>query len=74
METYNKIMKYFWLGFAIVTFALVTYLCVVDDYKTWIYYYVFTIIALLMYFMKVWMSNRMQKHLQYLEDQKNAKS
>lgn len=74
METYNKIMKYFWLAFAILSFALVTYFCVVDDYKTWIFYYVFTLIALLMFFMKVWMVKRMEKHVQYLEDQKNGQS
>ncbi len=67
-------MKFFWLGLAIVTFVVVTYFCVTDDYKTWIYYYVISGIALLMYFMKVWMVNRMEKHAQYLEDQKNGKS
>lgn len=74
METYNKIMKYFWLGMAIVTFVMVTYYCIKDDYKTWIFYYVFPGIALLMYFMKVWMTKRMEKHAKYMEEQNNAKS
>lgn len=74
MAVYNKIMKFFWLLMAIVTFLFITYKCITDDYKTWIFYYTFTLIALLMYGMKVWMERRMAKHLQYLEEQKNAKS
>lgn len=67
-------MKYFWLALAIVSFGAVTYFCFVDDYKTWIFYYVFPIIALLMYLMKVWMVKRMKKHNDYLEQQKNGRT
>ena len=74
METYNKIMKFFWLGLAIVSFVVVTYFCFKDDYKTWVFYYIFPLIALLMYFMKVWMEKRMVKHAKYMEDQKNGES
>ncbi len=74
METYNKIMKFFWLVLAIVTFIIVTYKCITDDYKTWIFYYVFPAIAFVMYLMKSWMSKRMQKHQQYLKEQENGKA
>lgn len=67
-------MKYFWLGLAIVSFVVITYLCITENYKTWIYYYVITGISLLMYFMKVWMVNRMEKHVEYLESKKNDES
>ncbi len=70
MEFYNKIMRLFWLAGAIVTFAIVTYFCFTEGYKTWVYYYVFTVICLMMYFAKTWMMKRMKKHLEYLEDKK----
>ncbi len=74
METYNKIMRFFWLGMAIVTFIIVTYSCIFDDYKTWIFYYIFPVIAFIMYWMKTWMMKRMQKHQQFLEDKQNGES
>jgi len=70
METYNKIMRFFWLGAAIVTFTVITYFCIVEGYKTWIYYYVFTFISLMMFFTKTWMMKRMKKHTEFLEEQK----
>ncbi|MFA7272618.1 MAG: hypothetical protein WC044_02055 [Crocinitomicaceae bacterium] len=71
METYNKIMRFFWLGMAIASFVIITYFCIVQGYKTWVYYYVFTFISLLMFLMKTWMMRRMKHHLKYLEEQQN---
>ena len=67
-------MKYFWLGLAIVSFVVVTYYCIKEDCKTWFLYYVFPVIALLMYLMKVWMTRRMEKHAKYMEELNNGEA
>ena len=74
MNFYNKIMLKFWLIVAIVIPIVVTYLCITDSFKLWGSYYVFSIIALFMYFTRRWMMKRMEKHLQYLEEQKKSNS
>jgi uncharacterized membrane protein YcaP (DUF421 family) len=74
MNLYNKIMLKFWLIVAIVIPIVVTYLCITDSFKMWGSYYVFSIIALFMYFTRRWMMKRMEKHLQYLEEQKKSNS
>jgi uncharacterized membrane protein YcaP (DUF421 family) len=74
MTLYNKIMLKFWLIVAIVIPIVVTYLCITDSFKMWGSYYVFSIIALFMYFTRRWMMKRMEKHLQYLEEQKKSNS
>ena len=74
MTLYNKIMLKFWLIVAIVIPIVVTYLCITDSFKMWGSYYVFSIIALFMYFTRRWMMKRMEKHLKFLEEQKNSNS
>jgi uncharacterized membrane protein YcaP (DUF421 family) len=74
MNFYNKIMLKFWLIVAIVIPIVVTYLCITDSFKLWGSYYVFSIIALFMYFTRRWMMKRMEKHLKFLEEQKKSNS
>ena len=74
MNFYNKIMLKFWLIVAIVIPIVVTYLCITDSFKMWGSYYVFSIIALFMYFTRRWMMKRMEKHLKFLEEQKKSNS
>lgn len=74
MNFYNKIMLKFWLIVAIVIPIVVTYLCITDSFKLWGSYYVFSIIALFMYFTRRWMMKRMEKHLKFLEEQKKNNS
>jgi preprotein translocase subunit YajC len=38
----------------------------VEGYKKWVPFYVFALIALLMFFVKKWMMKRMEKHMEYL--------
>lgn len=59
-----------WLIVAIAVFVITTYMCIVDDYRHWIFYYVVSLVALLMYFVKKWMVKRMEKHLSFLEEEK----
>lgn len=64
-------MLYFWLVAAIVIFLITSYMSFSEGLKKWGFYYIFVAIALMMFFFKKWMMNRMEKHLQFLEEQKN---
>jgi cell division protein FtsW (lipid II flippase) len=64
-------MQYFWLAAAIIIFVLTTYMSIVEGLNKWVFYYVFVVIALLMFFMKKWMVKRMEKHMKFLEEQQN---
>lgn len=73
MNTYNKIMLYFWLAAAIIIFVFISYMSYTDGIKKWGFYYAFVITSLSMFFFKRWMMVRMEKHLKYMEEQKTAK-
>lgn len=73
MQLYNKIMLYFWLLAAIAIFLLTTFMGMSEGFNKWAYYYIFVVIALLMYIVKKWMMNRMEKHLKYMEEQNQQK-
>lgn len=73
MQTYNKIMLYFWLVAAIAIFLFITYMSYTAGVKKWGYYYVFVLTSLAMFFFKKWMMNRMEKHLKFLEEKNKAK-
>jgi cell division protein FtsW (lipid II flippase) len=70
MEYYNKIMTYVWLLAGISIFLITTFMCFADDYRKWVFYYLFSAISFGMYFMKRWMVKRMTKHMEYLQEQK----
>lgn len=74
MEFYNKVMLYFWLGTAIVSSLIFTYMGITEGFDRWLAYYVISIIALLMYFARRWMIKRMNKHLKFLEEQRKGKA
>lgn len=69
MKTYNTIMTYFWLVASVVSFLIVTYNSIDQGFEKWAPYYVFSLVALVMFFMKKWMMKRMEKHLAYLKEQ-----
>lgn len=73
MQLYNKIMLYFWLLAAIAIFLVTTFMVMTEGFNKWAYYYIFVVIALLMYVVKKWMMNRMEKHLKYMEEQNQQK-
>ncbi|MDO7610039.1 MAG: hypothetical protein MUQ68_04230 [Crocinitomicaceae bacterium] len=66
MNTYNKIMKLIWLLIGIVMFIAVTVMCFIDGFEKWVFYYPLVLLAFGMYFFKVWMMNRMEKHIEYM--------
>jgi hypothetical protein len=71
MELYNKIMRMFWLVFAIGTFAIVTVMGFKNGFDRWVHFYVLSFIAFGMFLFKTWMMRRMAKHLEYLASQKD---
>ncbi len=73
METYNKIMHYFWLAASILTTIIVTIMGFVEGFDRWSLYYVFAGMSALMYLFKRWMMKRMQRHIEYLEQQKESR-
>ena len=62
-------MTYVWLLAGIAIFAISTYMSFTDGIKKWGFYYLFSLVAFLMFFMKRWMVKRMQKHIKYMEEQ-----
>ena len=72
MEFYNRIMTYVWLIAGIAIFIVSTYMSLTDDIKKWGFYYIFSLVAFMMFFMKRWMVKRMQKHIQFMEEQKKS--
>ena len=68
MNTYNKIMKLIWLLMGTVMFIAVTVMCFVDGFEKWVFYYPLVLLAFGMYFFKVWMMKRMEKHIEYMAE------
>jgi uncharacterized membrane protein len=66
MNTYNKIMKLIWLLIGTVMFIAVTVMCFIDGFEKWVFYYPLVLLAFGMYFFKVWMMKRMEKHIEYM--------
>ena len=75
MERYNQIMLYFWLLVGVFALVAVTYFGSIEGFAKWAYYYIFAVLAFLMFFMRRYMIRRMKKHMEYLQEQeKNAKT
>jgi predicted Co/Zn/Cd cation transporter (cation efflux family) len=65
-------MLYFWLAASILTTIIVTIMGFVEGFDRWSLYYVFAGMSTLMYLFKRWMMKRMQRHMEYLEQQKES--
>ena len=69
MNKYNQLMLKFWLVVSIILPLVITYFVITDGFKKWGQYYVLAIFTFLMYIVRRFMMKRMQKHLEFLEDQ-----
>ncbi len=63
-------MLYVWLFVAVASFIIVTVMGFKEGFDRWFSSYVLSAIALLMFFVRKWMMNRMQKHMDYLNSSK----
>lgn len=70
MKTYNKIMEWFWLVVGVLIIVSVTIYGFMDGFDRWVYYYGLSLFAFGSYFLRRWMRRRMEKHLEWLEEQK----
>ena len=67
MQTYNKIMLYFWLVAGVLSLLVVSYNCITIGMDKWGFYFSMPAIAFLMFFFKRMMMRRMEKHVEYLK-------
>jgi len=74
MNTYNTIMRFFWLTAAVLIFIVVTIMGFMDGFSKWVFYYLFVVTSLGMYFLKTWMMKRFVNHQAYLEGKKQINS
>lgn len=74
MQTYNKIMLYFWLVAGVVSLLVVSFNCITIGVDKWGFYFTMPTIAFMMFFFKRMMMRRMDKHLEYLKTVKEEES
>jgi cell division protein FtsW (lipid II flippase) len=74
MKTYNKIMLYFWLGMSILITTIVTFMGFKEGFDRWYFYYVFSLLALLAFITRKWMMKRMEKHVEWMEQEQKRKN
>lgn len=73
METYNRIMQFFWLAMAVVIGVSVTYMSITESFEKWGFNYVFAALALFVFLVRRYMMRRMKKHQEYLNNQHTKK-
>jgi uncharacterized membrane protein YuzA (DUF378 family) len=69
MNTYNRIMEFFWLSMGIAITILVTIMCFKENFASWAVYYLFALAALMFFFFRRFMRKRMEKHQAFLDAQ-----
>ncbi|TNE71601.1 MAG: hypothetical protein EP333_08955 [Bacteroidetes bacterium] len=67
-------MLYFWLFAGILSLLGITIMGFVEGFELWVFYYIVPIICFFMYLVRKWMMKRMEKHLQFLEEQQKNKN
>lgn len=70
MGTYNKIMLYFWLGMSILITVVVTFMGFKEGFDRWYFYYIFSGLAFFAFITRRWMMKRMEKHVNWMEEEK----
>lgn len=73
METYNKIMQFFWLATTIVLLITITYMGIKEGFNRWSFYYIFSGLTLGVFLLRRFMMKRMRKHQDYLKNENDKK-
>lgn len=73
MNTYNKVMQYFWLATTIVLLITITYMGIKEGFNRWSFYYIFAGLTFAVFLLRSFMMKRMKKHQEYLEKESNKK-
>lgn len=71
MNTYNKIMQFFWLAMTTLIFVLVTWKVIEEGAERWAFNYIFGFLALGFFFIRRYMMKRMEKHQEFLRNKEN---
>lgn len=74
METYNKIMQYFWLALTVVLLFTITYMGVKEGFARWSFYYIFAGLTFAVFLLRRFMMKRMKNHQEYLKSQNSKKN
>lgn len=73
METYNKVMQYFWLALTVVLIISITYMGIKEGFNRWAFNYIFAGLTFSVYLLRKYMMKRMKKHQSFLEKQAKEK-
>lgn len=74
MNTYNKIMLYFWLCVAVLLFLIVTYMSFTEGFKKWSFYYVFVFLAFFAFIVRRWMMKRFVRMEQEMAEKREKEA
>lgn len=74
MNTYNKIMLYFWLFVAVMLFIVVSYMSFTEGFKKWAFYYVFVFLAFFAFIVRRWLMKRMARVEQEIAERKEKEA
>lgn len=69
METYNKIMQYFWLATTVVLLITITYMGIKEGFNRWSFYYIFAGLTFAVFLLRRFMMKRMKQHQEFLKEQ-----
>jgi hypothetical protein len=73
MKGYNRVMEIFWLSMGLLIVLVVTVMGIKDGFKAWYVHYGFSVIAFVYYLIRRYMRKRMEKHQQWLNENKPEK-
>ncbi len=73
MKGYNRVMEIFWLSMGLLIVLVVTVMGIKDGCKAWYVHYGFAGIAFVYYIIRRYMRKRMEKHQQWLSENKPEK-
>jgi hypothetical protein len=69
MKGYIKFMERFWFVASIAILIGVTIMGFREGFDRWVYFYVFAVLAFLVFLVRRWMRRRMEKHMEWLAQQ-----
>lgn len=73
METYNKVMIYFWAALTVVLILVITVMGFKEGFNRWAMYYLLPVLTLFILLIRRFMMRRMKKHQEFLEKKNNNK-
>lgn len=63
-------MEWFWLSIGTLIVLVVTVMGFQEGFNRWVFYYALAALAFAYYFLRRFMRRRMEKHIQWMEEEK----